>query len=177
MKHTLLFLFFGLGLVTSAAHWPYIINDGCPEKNPDYDETDPDRNTCPVYICCDDDENCPSGKTPTNSPTFGLGCIGGDCQNETDTPSASPTFITTVVETIINRLTSLPTSQSLEPSVSPTAQPSVSPTAQPSVSPTAQPSSDSPSNSPSDSPSDSPSQYPTWISTSKVRCPFYKSEP
>lgn len=169
MEHSLLLFVFLLFGVASGSEWPFIIKDGCPEKNPDYDETDPNRKTCGVYLCCDY-EDCSSGKTPSVSPSNGLGCIGGDCDTKEPTsyPSESPTFITTVVGTIINRLTNAPTPL---PSTAPSLRPSQNPSDAPSDSP-----SESPSSTPSDSPSDSPSQYPTWISTSKEKCPLNTNE-
>lgn len=165
MEHSLLLFVFLLFGVASGSEWPFIIKDGCPEKNPDYDETDPNRKTCGVYLCCDY-EDCSSGKTPSVSPSNGLGCIGGDCDTKEPTsyPSESPTFITT----IINRLTNAPTPL---PSTAPSLRPSQNPSDAPSDSP-----SENPSSTPSDSPSDSPSQYPTWISTSKEKCPLNTNE-
>lgn len=146
---------------------PYLLNDGCPERNPEYSGDDTCSADWILAMCPRCNTDCPPSPAPTCS-------VRGCTDEPTNSPSTSPTRTVpvgnptaypTFITTVINKLTSEP---STFPSLIPTSQPiTSSPTVSPSTSP-----SDSPSESPSDAPSDSPSTYPTWIATSKDRCPL-----
>ena len=185
---------------------PYIIIDGCPERNPDYDaKTNPRPKEChwDMGMC----PGCDSYVTPGPSPVqTGIPSKGPAARTERPTSKAGSksggrsTLFPTFVTTVINKVTASPTISSVPsdvPSGTPTAEPSLAPSQIPSDVPTSTPSvapsdvpsgtpssmpssspsdapSGTPSVAPSDSPSDIPSYYPTWISTSKIRCPSSK---
>lgn len=126
---------------------PYIIIDGCPERNVAYDsQADPNPKECRNWEACHWDMGmCPScDGNGTQGPTRSVRTArpsdrpsNEPSKKPSDSPSQYPTFIT------IQKITPPPSEMP----------------------------SDGPSAVPSDRPSDTPSQYPTYISTSKVRCP------
>ncbi len=177
---------------------PYILVDGCPERNPNYDpEADTNPKECRNWDACHWDMGmCPGNNpdrtqrpTPTLRPSKSARNpsatpIGKQTAHpskaptgspSTDEPTQTPTYITTVVSTNINKRTTSPTVvYSGAPSDSPSGIPFVPP---PTATPTNQPSnapSDTPSDTPSDSPTQQPTEYPTWISSSTERCPNAK---
>lgn len=149
----------------ASASQPFILEDGCPVRNPDFDqETLPD---CPsewvprkwiLAMCPCPETDCePGSPSPSQAECPGLrgSCEPTDKQSSSpsgvpsDTPTGFPTFITTK----INKITPVPTVSKI-PTSSPLESPSGLPTAQPTT-----------------HPSGIPTTTPTWIGTKEDRCP------
>lgn len=172
------------GIVSSCAtdNARYIIVDGCPKRNPDYDtESDPTPDKC-----CEWEWEMgmpgPCDKNYTQGPSSAPSKVKAPIILS-DAPSITPTVAPSIRPSVIptaspsNKPSITPTRViSNTPSMRPTVVPSKSPSRVPTRSPSNVPSK-VPSKTPSDSPSDSPSEYPTWIATSKEKCPISKFVP
>lgn len=193
MKSSLPFILLWLSCVNSCERnltsSPYLIVDGCPERNPDYDrEADSNPRECRNWDACTWDMGmCPRcDSNSTSGPAPGVRTPKpSSLHRPTTQPSlySRPSKAPTDSPTETGKGTERPTRGSKSGNGGVTSFPTYvttvinkvtkTPTESPAPSdfPSAHPSA-TPSNTPSASPSDFPSLYPTWISRSKIKCPL-----